>query len=130
MPARAFAEAGSGIEHDFGRAATPAFAATSSDRAKKAGNILHDVDGGIGTVAVVHDDDGRMARRDQGGHAPLSRCRPQTSLAIVAPVSSAQATTSDFMLSIETGTPSATRSGAPDATASPLSSAETGCEPP
>ena len=39
-----------------------------------------------------------------------SRCRPQTSLAIAAPASSAQATTSAFMLSIETGVPSATTS--------------------
>ena len=59
----------------------------------------------------------------------LSRCRPQTSLAIAAPVSSAQATTSDFMLSIETGTPSATTSGSTGRNRLNSSSAETGCEP-
>ena len=39
-----------------------------------------------------------------------SRCRPQTSLAIAAPASSAHATTADFMLSMETGVPRATTS--------------------
>ena len=46
-----------------------------------------------------------------------SRCRPQTSLTMVAPWSSAQAATLAFMVSIETGTPSSTTAG------------RTGCEP-
>ena len=40
-----------------------------------------------------------------------SRCRPQTSLTIAAPAASAQAATLAFMVSIETGTPSATAPG-------------------
>ena len=57
-----------------------------------------------------------------------SRCRPQTSLAIDAPASSAQATTADFMLSIETGTPSATTSASTGRSRCSSSSAETGCD--
>ena len=60
---------------------------------------------------------------------PGSRCRPQTSLAMAAPWSSAQATTADFMLSIETGTPSDTTSGSTGCSRFSSSSAEIGSEP-
>ena len=40
-----------------------------------------------------------------------SRCRPHTSLTMAAPASSAQAATCAFMVSIETGTPSADHGG-------------------
>ena len=55
-----------------------------------------------------------------------SRCRPQTSLAMVAPASSAQATTADFMLSMETGMPRATTSARIGCKRFISSSAETG----
>src|SRR6185312_16223363 len=59
-----------------------------------------------------------------------SRCRPQTSLAIAAPWSRAQATTSAFMLSMETGTPSATISASNGCRRRNSMSAETGWAPP
>jgi hypothetical protein len=46
-----------------------------------------------------------------------------------APVSSAQATTADFMLSMDTGTPSETTSLNIGCRRFSSSSAETGCEP-
>src|SRR3954463_8963041 len=63
------------------------------------------------------------------GAMPASRCRPQTSLAITAPWASAKATTSAFMLSIETGTPSATISDSTGRSRASSSSAVTGRTP-
>src|SRR5258708_7587974 len=58
-----------------------------------------------------------------------SRCSPQTSFAITAPRPSAQATTSDFMLSRETGVPSATTAANIGCSLCNSSSAEIGCAP-
>ena len=49
-----------------------------------------------------------------------SRCKPQTSLTMDAPAASAQAATSGFMVSIETGAPSFTAVGTPDRAAALL----------
>src|SRR4051794_29876046 len=57
---------------------------------------------------------------------PGSRCRPHTSLAMDAPASSAQATTADFMLSMDTGMPRETTSASTGCKRFNSSSAETG----
>ncbi len=59
-----------------------------------------------------------------------SRCRPQTSLTIDAPASSAKRATKGFMVSIETGVPSATISFSTGRSRLISSSAETGSWPP
>ena len=43
---------------------------------EEVGDILHDVDAGIGAVAVMHDDDGRAALGDQAGHAGIALQAP------------------------------------------------------
>jgi hypothetical protein len=56
--------------------AIPALPAMSSERVKERGDILHDVDRSIGAVAVVHDDNGAMARRHQCGHIGIALQAP------------------------------------------------------
>ena len=60
----------------------------------------------------------------------VSRCRPHTSLTIAAPDASAQAATLAFMVSIETGAPSATAAGRTGARRRISSSIGTGTVPP
>jgi len=71
---------------------------------------------------------GTLLAAISGAMAP-SRCRPQTSLAIAAPWASANATTSAFMLSIETGTPSPTRPASTGFSRASSSAAGTGVAP-
>ncbi len=59
-----------------------------------------------------------------------SRCRPQTSLTIAAPWSSAQAAVVAFWVSIDTGRPSVTAAGSTGASRAFSSAALTGCMPP
>ena len=106
---RRHAKADAGIEHDI--VARDAGAVGNLERAlEEGGDVGHDV-GGIRLFAVVHHHhrhaDGRATTRAMSG----SRCRPQTSLTIAAPARSAQSATLAFMVSIETGTPSATTAG-------------------
>ena len=54
----------------------PARAAMSSERVKIGGDVLHDVDAGIGAIAVMHDDDGCLARGEQAGHAVVALQAP------------------------------------------------------
>ena len=61
---------------------------------------------------------------------PLSRCRPQTSLSMAAPWSSAQAPVEAFTVSIDTGTPKATILPKIGFSRASSSSAETGAMPP
>ena len=62
------AKADAGIEHDVIR--RNARLGGDLQRAlKEGGDILHDIDAGVGAVAVVHDDDGRLAPRQQRCHA-------------------------------------------------------------
>ena len=54
----------------------PALAAIVQRSREEIGDVLHDVDRGIGAVAVVHDDDRRLARGDQAGHARIALQAP------------------------------------------------------
>ena len=54
----------------------PAFAAISSERAKKAAISFMMSMAASTLVAVVHDDDGRMARRQQPGHVGIALQAP------------------------------------------------------
>src|SRR5580704_9639901 len=90
--------------------AMPARAAMTSERSKKAVTSA--------TMSILGSAASRLcmmmtaAPRTATTRAMSgSRCRPQTSLTIAAPVSSAQAATAAFMLSIETGMPSPTTTG-------------------
>ena len=68
---RRLAEADAGIEHDI--AGRNAGLRGDVERPREeGGDILHDVDAGIGAVAVVHDDHGHAARRDQRRHAGIA----------------------------------------------------------
>src|SRR6185312_12815908 len=87
----------------------PAWPAISSERAKKANMSCMMSIAGSALSRLCMTMTGTL-RAATSVAIPASRCRPQTSLTIAAPVSSANAATSDFMLSIETGTPSATAS--------------------
>ena len=72
---RRLAEADAGIEHDIARRNTGL--RRDLERAGEEGrDILHDVDAGIGAVAVVHDDHGHIARRDQAGHVGIALQAP------------------------------------------------------
>src|SRR3954447_3009867 len=106
----------------------PAFAAISSERRKNAFMST--------TISIAGSTLARLCMTMTGtpfaatvGAMPASPCRPQTSLAIAAPRSSAKATTSAFMLSIETGTPSATMSDSTGLSRASSSSAVTGRAP-
>ena len=56
--------------------AMPALAAISIDREKKASDVLHDVDRGIGGLAIMHDDDGRFAFGHEARHAGVALQAP------------------------------------------------------
>ena len=107
----------------------PAFRAISSERAKKAAISFMMSIAGSARSRLCITMMGAL-RAASSSAMPLSRWRPQTSLAIVAPLSSAQATTSDFMLSMETGTPSERTSASTGCRRRSSMSAETACAPP
>src|SRR5689334_7706629 len=109
--------------------AMPALAAMSSERVKKAAITAMISMAGSALSRLCMTTTGTLRSAISLAMA-ASRCRPQTSLATAAPRSSAQATTSDFMLSMETGTPSAATSDSTGASRRSSSSAVTGCEPP
>src|SRR5215467_2143166 len=90
--------------------AMPARAAMSSEREKNARMSA--------TMSIAGSAASRLCMMitgtacwDTTRASSLSRCRPQTSLTMAAPAASAQAATSAFMVSIETGTPSPTTAG-------------------
>ena len=72
---RRLAEADAGVEHDIaGR--NPGLRGDVERAGKEGRDILHDVDAGIGAVAVMHDDDGHIALGDQAGHAAIALQAP------------------------------------------------------
>src|SRR5262249_55974434 len=87
--------------------AMPANAAISSERRKKAHiSAMMAIDGSAASrlcMMITGTPDSATIRASS-----LSRCRPQTSLTIAAPASSAHFATAAFIVSIETGTPSVT----------------------
>jgi len=69
------AEADTGIEHDV--AAGNAGPVGYRERSRKiVGDILHDIERGVGAVAVMHDDDRRMTLRQQGRHRGIALQAP------------------------------------------------------
>ena len=69
------AESDAGIEHDV--LAGDAGAGGDVERAgEESGDLLHDVDGRVGALAVMHHDDRRMARGKETGHAALALQAP------------------------------------------------------
>src|SRR5579859_473952 len=109
--------------------AMPARAAISSERVKKAAISAMMSMPGSARSRLCITITGALRAAIVPAMAP-SRCRPQTSLAITAPWSRAQAMTSAFMLSMETGTPSATMAASTGCKRRNSMSAETGCAPP
>src|SRR5580700_5121184 len=90
--------------------AMPARAAMASERSKKAVTSA--------TMSILGSAASRLCMTMTGASCSAttcamsgSRCSPHTSLTIAAPASSAQAATAAFMVSIETGMPSATTTG-------------------
>src|SRR5580704_1565626 len=88
----------------------PARAAMASERSKNAVTSA--------MMSILGSAASRLCMTMTGASCPAttramsgSRCSPHTSLTIAAPVSSAQAATAAFMVSIETGIPSATTAG-------------------
>src|SRR5580700_7488819 len=88
----------------------PARAAMASERSKNAVASA--------TMSILGSAASRLCMTTTGASCPAttcamsgSRCRPQTSLTIMAPALRAQAATAAFIVSIETGTPSATTAG-------------------
>src|SRR6267378_1090559 len=106
----------------------PAFAAVSSERAKKAA-ISFMMSISASTLSRLCMTITGALRAANSLAMSGSRCRPQTSLAMAAPASRAQATTADFMLSIDTGIPRETTSANIGRKRFSSSSAETGCAP-
>src|SRR6185437_3717023 len=106
----------------------PALAAISSERSKKAAIsfMISRPASALSRLCMMTTGTLRLAT---SAAISRSRCRPQTSLAMVAPASSAQATTADFMLSIDTGIPSETISGRIGCRRFSSSAAGTGCAP-
>ena len=86
--------------------AMPARAAMSSERAKNAFTSAMMSMRGSARLAIVHDDHRHAVLGDDARHVGIA-LQPHTSLTIAAPCSSAHAATFAFMVSIETGTPSA-----------------------
>src|SRR5262245_8282179 len=109
--------------------AMPALAAMSSERPKKSAMSCMMSSAGSALSRLCMTTTGTLRAATRPAMLP-SRCRPQTSLAMTAPQSSAQATTSAFMLSMETGTPSATTSLSTGSRRRSSSFTVTGCEPP
>src|SRR5207245_8739934 len=69
------AEADTGIEDNFVRRNSGA--GSNVERScKEIGDVLHDVDSRIGTLAVMHDDDGRAALGDEASHAGIALQAP------------------------------------------------------
>src|SRR4051812_16382633 len=88
----------------------PARAAISSEREKKAAiSAIMSIDGSAACRLCMMITGTPWSATTRA--MSLSRCRPHTSLTIAAPAASAQAATFAFMVSIETGTPSATAPG-------------------
>src|ERR1700722_4445185 len=90
--------------------AMPARAAMASERSKKAVTSA--------TMSILGSAASRLCMTMTGTSCPAttcaisgSRCSPQTSLTIAAAASRAQAATAAFIVSIETGTPSAATAG-------------------
>src|SRR6516162_7436368 len=108
--------------------AMPAFVAMSSERAKKAEMSLMMSIAGSALSRLCMTMTGTLREATRVA-MPESPCKPQTSLTITAPASSAKAATDDFMLSIETGTPSETIAESTPRRRASSSSAETGRAP-
>ena len=111
--------------------AMPARAAMSSERSKNAiTSAMMSIDG-IGLVAVVHDDHRYAMLGDHARHVGIALQAPDV-VDDRGALPSAQAATSAFMVSIETGRPSATTLGQDRRKTRELcsSAAETGAMPP
>src|SRR5215510_2724168 len=108
--------------------AMPALSAMSSERAKKpAMSAMMSIDGSaLSRLCMTTTGTLRSAISLA---MSVSCCRPQTSLVMAAPRSSAQEATADFMVSMETGTPSATTSRNTGSSRRSSSSTVTGFEP-
>src|SRR5262245_27048263 len=108
--------------------AMPALSAMSSERAKKPAMSAMISTDGSALSRLCMTTTGTL-RSAISLAMPPSRCRPQTSLVMAAPRSSAQEATADFMVSMETGTPSATTSRNTGSSRRNSASAVTGFEP-
>src|SRR6516225_6280647 len=90
--------------------AMPARAAMSSEREKNAQiSAMISIDGSAASRLCMMITGTACCATTRA--SSLSRCRPHTSLTMAAPAASAQAATSAFIVSMETGTPSATAAG-------------------
>src|SRR6516165_9989642 len=109
--------------------AMPASAAISSERAKNAAisAMMSSAGSAASRLCMMMTGTPRSATTRASS---WSRCRPQTSLTIAAPASSACAATPAFMVSMETGTPSDTAPGRTGARRRISSSAGTATAPP
>src|SRR5262245_31628400 len=108
--------------------AMPALSAMSSELAKKPAMsaMMSTERSALSRLCMTTT---RTLRSASSGAMRPTRCRPQTSLVMAAPRSSAQEATADFMVSMETGTPSATTSRNTGSSRRSSSSTVTGWEP-